>query len=92
MCGLIKRQWLDDVDLGFAILPDYQRHGFAKEASLGVITYAKERLDIERLAAITSPNNIPSQHLLKQLGFSHQGKVLSPKQQESILFILNEMA
>ena len=35
MCGLIKRDALDDVDMGFAFLPAYRGQGYALEATRG---------------------------------------------------------
>jgi RimJ/RimL family protein N-acetyltransferase len=46
MCGLIKRKTLDDVDIGFALLPEYEGNGFATEAAVAVMKYAKETLKL----------------------------------------------
>ncbi len=43
MCGLVKRNYLDMPDLGFAILPTYYRKGYTEEASLAILKYAKEQ-------------------------------------------------
>src|SRR3954471_19030825 len=63
MCGLIKRDTLDDVDLGYAFLPQYRGRGYAFEAGQAVLAYAPT-IGITRVAAITSPNNIASNQLL----------------------------
>jgi len=69
MCGLIRRDNLDYADLGFALLPQYCRQGYAKEASIAVLNDAKNTHKLSMLAAVTAPNNTSSNHLLKSLGF-----------------------
>ena len=69
LCGLIKRDCLDDVDLGFAFLPEYRKKGYAYEAASAVIKYAKETFKLNTLLAITSLNNTNSINLLEKLGF-----------------------
>jgi RimJ/RimL family protein N-acetyltransferase len=70
MCGLIKRDTLEDVDLGFAFLSRFWGHGYAYESAAAVMSYAKTRLSIDRILAITSPNNEASSKLLRKLGFT----------------------
>jgi ribosomal-protein-alanine N-acetyltransferase len=40
MCGLIKRPNFDDVDIGYAFLPEHGPQGFAIEAARGVLETA----------------------------------------------------
>lgn len=67
MCGLIKRESLDGVDIGYAFLPQYRGQGYACEAGRAVLAYAPS-LGIRRVLAITSPNNIASNYLLRKMG------------------------
>lgn len=69
MCGLVKREGLEHVDLGFAVLPAFLKHGFAYEASISCIEFAKHSLKIKTLAAICHQDNEASISLLKKLGF-----------------------
>ena len=69
MCGLIKRDALPDVDLGFAFLPAYRGNGYAFEAARAAIDFAWARLGLARLVAITAPDNDDSVRLLERLGF-----------------------
>jgi RimJ/RimL family protein N-acetyltransferase len=69
-CGLAKRDFLDDIDLGFAFLPDYRNKGYAHEAATVTMAHAKNDLGINRLVAMTTQDNLPSIKLLKKLGFS----------------------
>jgi RimJ/RimL family protein N-acetyltransferase len=70
MCGLIKRDTLEDVDLGFAFLSRFCGKGYAVEAAAAVLSYATTRLGIDRIVAITAPNNQTSSNLLRKLGFA----------------------
>src|ERR1700689_898203 len=70
MCGLIKRDTLEDVDLGFAFLSRFWGNGYAYESAAAVMSYAKIRLGIERIVAITTPDNQASIKLLRKLGFA----------------------
>ena len=67
MCGLIKRDTLDGVDIGYAYLPDYRGQGYAYEAGQAVLAYAPS-LGLQRVLAITSPDNIASNQLLLKMG------------------------
>ena len=69
ICGLIKREVLADVDLGFAFLSRHQRKGYAYEAAGATMDHAKQVLGITKLAAITTPDNESSRRLLEKLGF-----------------------
>jgi len=68
ICGLIKRDTLEDVDIGFALLPDFRRQGYAREAAAAVMEHAGRAFGLRRLVAITSPENEPSIRLLERLG------------------------
>ncbi|STR45386.1 GNAT family N-acetyltransferase [Iodobacter fluviatilis] len=69
LCGLLKRDYLEDADLGYAFLPQYWGQGFAFEAATGVVKYAKEILNMPRLLATTDLNNQTSIQLLNKLNF-----------------------
>lgn len=75
MCGLLKRDTLDDIDIGFAFLPAYLRQGYGFEITHATMIYVKNDLNIGRILAITNPNNIASISLLNKLGFSFEGTV-----------------
>jgi RimJ/RimL family protein N-acetyltransferase len=82
MCGLIKRDTLDDVDLGYALLPQYVGKGYAYEAARAVLGYARDKLGMRRLVAITSPANAASNGLLEKLGMRFE-KLLYLKPDEA---------
>jgi len=74
MCGLIKREMLNDVDIGFAFLPEYEGKGYAFESAVAVMNLAKH-LKLERIVAITLPSNIKSTNLLKKLNMKFENMI-----------------
>jgi len=68
ICGLIKRDTLPDVDLGFAFLPQHRRQGYAEESARATLEHARHVLGLRRVVGITSPENDASGRLLEKLG------------------------
>jgi RimJ/RimL family protein N-acetyltransferase len=68
ICGLIKRDSLPDVDLGFAFLPAFRGKGFAYESASAAMAYGRDVLGLDRIVAITSRDNERSMRLLEKLG------------------------
>lgn len=75
MCGLIKRDGLDDVDIGYALLPNFWSKGYAVEAARAVKTYAKDGVGLKRLVAITDPANVGSIRVLEKIGLHFEKMV-----------------
>jgi len=70
LCGLIKRDSLPDVDIGYAIRPAYFGHGYTYEAAEAVVAYARDVMGLKRLMGITNPANTVSIKLLGKLGLT----------------------
>ena len=66
--GLVKRDTLPDADIGFAFLPEHWAQGYAVESAVAVMTYARKKLGLHRVLAITSPDNDRSAKLLGKIG------------------------
>jgi ribosomal-protein-alanine N-acetyltransferase len=75
MCGLIKRDSLEEVDLGYAFLPEYWGLGFATEAAEACLAHGRETLGLRGVLAIVSPRNEASIRLLDKLAFSRTGRM-----------------
>lgn len=85
ICGLIKREQLEDVDIGFALLPEYEGKGFGYEASLAVLKLAKEKFNLKKIIAVTLSTNTNSIKLLEKLGLSYEKKVIPFEDGEELL-------
>ena len=89
ICGLIKREGLEDVDLGFAFLPTFWRKGFAFEAATAVVGYGRTVMGLRRIVAILSQDNHRSSRLLEKLGFRFESLVrLQPDDEELKLYAI----
>jgi RimJ/RimL family protein N-acetyltransferase len=90
LCGLLKRDWLEDVDIGFAFLPAYRGRGYAADAARAVLQFAERSLKLRRVVAITSMGNESSVRLLGRLGFRSEGVIPFPGEPEPVrLFSLD---
>lgn len=88
LCGLLKRDVLADVDLGFALLAGFRGKGYARESASAVLGYGKNTLGLKRILAITSPDNQRSIKVLENIGFSYeQTLLLSGQVQATKLFV-----
>jgi RimJ/RimL family protein N-acetyltransferase len=87
LCGLIKRDALEDVDIGFAFLPGFRAKGYAHEAAAAVLEHGKRVFGLRRIVAITNPENEDSVKLLEKLGLRFERMVrLSDDGHEVSLF------
>ena len=69
VCGLLKRDTLPDIDIGFAFLPAFRSQGLARESAAATLDYARQTLGVGRVVAIVSPGNVDSARLLEKIGF-----------------------
>jgi len=87
LCGLIRRDGLDDVDVGYAFLPRFRGCGYAEEAAAAMVRFARERVGLARIVAITTPENERSIRVLEKLGFAFERAIrLTPESREVKLF------
>lgn len=90
ICGLVKRDTLEDIDIGFAFLPRYWGKGYAYEAASAVMTYATATLGLSRIVAINTPDNDASAKLLEKLGLTYINTVqLAGSDEELRLFAVD---
>jgi RimJ/RimL family protein N-acetyltransferase len=87
MCGLNRREGLEDVDIGFAFRPAFWGRGYAFEAASAVFAYGRSALGLRRIVAITVPDNQSSIRLLEKIGLTFEGMTrLHPEGPEVRLF------
>ncbi len=88
MCGLLKRDNLDDIDIGFAYLPAYWGQGYAYEAAAAVMDHGRRVLGLPRIVAIVSPDNAGSIRLLERIGLVFERRIeLNGDGRETSLYV-----
>jgi len=88
MCGLIKRDSLEDVDIGFAFLEKFRSKGYGFESASAVIDYGVQKLGLKRIVAITTIDNINSGKLLEKIGLQFE-EIISDSGEDLKLFGYN---
>ncbi len=84
MCGLLKRNYLEDPDIGFAFLPEFIGQGYGFEAAAATLSLAKDQLKLRTLCAITMPTNHASIRLLEKIGLKFIKSFYPPDNHEEL--------
>ncbi|MEP6633965.1 MAG: GNAT family N-acetyltransferase [Luteimonas sp.] len=92
LCGLIKRDALEDVDIGFAFSPAYWGRGYAREAAQATLEHAHDAFGLSRLAAIVSPDNVDSIKLLEAIGFGFEDRLRMPGEKRDVFLYIRSTA
>jgi len=79
LCGLLKREYLDSIDIGYAFTSKHRGLGYGVEAASFFKTYAFTHLNVEKLYATVLKENKQSISLLDKLGFSSLGGLIENK-------------
>ena len=75
--SFLKREYLENFDIGFALLPEFTGNGYAFEAAKKVMSVVQTNQDYHPILATTLPNNINSIKLLIKLGFYFEKEIES---------------
>ena len=84
ICGLIKRDFLQYSDLGFALLPEYCGKGYAFESAQATVELARNRFQMTKIVAFTAIDNLRSIKLLEKLGMSFDRCINLPDDDEQV--------
>jgi [ribosomal protein S5]-alanine N-acetyltransferase len=71
LAGLVKRDVLPHVDVGYAFLEPAWGKGYAEEAAAAVLAFARDILGLSTVVAITTPDNRASQRVLEKIGLCY---------------------
>lgn len=85
MCGLIKRAVLENVDIGFALLPAFSGKGYALEMAQATMNHAFNVLKLNTIDAIVLPTNESSIKLLEKIGMKYHSQFIYPDTNEELL-------
>jgi len=82
ICGLVKRDYLDVADVGYALLERHFGQGYGYESAAAVRDWARTTLGLPHLLGITSPDNVASIRLLEKLGLRFVKLIRTPGSNE----------
>jgi RimJ/RimL family protein N-acetyltransferase len=89
VCGLAKRDFLEDVDIGYAFLPQHWGQGYAFEAARGVLAHAKHDIGLKRIVATVRAENVASIKLLEKLGLRFERTLPRPDAPDLQVFAMD---
>jgi ribosomal-protein-alanine N-acetyltransferase len=84
ICGLIRREGLEDVDIGFAFLPRYAGLGYASESAAAALAHGRDVLGLGRIVAITLPRNVRSIRVLEKIGLRFERLLRLPGDEDEL--------
>lgn len=85
-CGLYQRQELEHIDIGFAFLPNYEKHGYGFESAQKLLDAGFNTFNLNKICAITTRKNLDSQRLLEKLGLHYIREIVFPNKDEKMMY------
>lgn len=80
------------VELGYGVLPEFQRQGFASEAVEGMLDFAFSDSRVRRVIAHTLEHLAPSRGVLEKSGFKFVGRGNDPTEPDAIQYEMTRAA
>lgn len=72
-CGLWRLIETGEIEVGYALLKEFWGKGFAVEASEAFLDYGFKELKVEKIVAVTDPENRNSRRVMEKLGMTFDG-------------------
>lgn len=90
ICGLIRREGWEEVDLGFALLSRHCGQGYAREAASATLADGHGAFGFSRIVAVTNPDNLPSIRVLESIGMTCEGATRLPNGEHELLLYAHQ--
>jgi len=91
ICGLVNRESINDVDIGFAFMPEYWANGYARESAKAIITYGTNVVGLQRIVAITAVDNQSSIRLIEKIGLRFEKMVSLAEDEPDVKLFAREL-
>ena len=85
IAGLVDREGLDHIDIGYGMLPEFRGKGYAFEATKAIFDYGYKDLKLDKIVAIVNPDNPSSIKLLSKLGLEFEKMIRLPDEEIDIM-------
>jgi len=67
---------VDEIEVGYGFMPEYWGRGLATEVARACVKMGFERLGVETLVAVTTPDNLASQHVMRKAGLVYERDII----------------
>ncbi|GEN75659.1 N-acetyltransferase [Chryseobacterium hagamense] len=88
--GIFEREGLDVLDIGFSLLDEFERKGYAYEAASKIKSVGMNDFGLKKISAITTKDNFASQKLIEKLGLQFRKYVTIPDDPEELMYYETE--
>lgn len=78
------------IEIGFGIVPKFQNQGLGTELLVGMWKMICTRADVKILRYTVSPDNEPSLHIVRKLGFTEIGVQIDPEDGPELIFEMSK--
>jgi len=82
----------DAVELGYVVFAAHRRRGYALEALMGAMYWARDKYGVRRLVVSVSPGNTPSLALIAQAGFRKIGEHVDSEDGAEHIYLRDELS
>ncbi|WP_417428128.1 GNAT family N-acetyltransferase [Halpernia sp.] len=87
--GIFVREGLEIPDIGFSLLEEFHKQGYAFEAANFLKNHVFQNYNLKKISAITSEDNFSSQKLIEKLGLKYVRMVNLPNDEEWLRYYEN---
>lgn len=78
-------------DVGWCVLEDYQKNGYATEAAKELLRMVRDHLGIKEVITWPGQQNLPSQKVANRVGFVEGGLMKDESGEETVVYVLPGM-
>lgn len=77
------------VEIGYTVFEPFRGNGYATEAALALMAWARAQQDVKGVVASVAPRNEPSLAIVRKLGFVHVGERWDDEDGLELVFEVN---
>jgi [ribosomal protein S5]-alanine N-acetyltransferase len=89
MSSLVKRDYLEYVDIGYALLPEYEGKGYATEATQAFLQYVQEDLGHQKVVGFCLTSHPASMRIMEKIGMT-KGEPFIDTDAECVLYSIEK--
>jgi ribosomal-protein-alanine N-acetyltransferase len=91
IAGLVYLNYDDnqqDIEIGYQLKKNFWNKGYASELAQAIIKWGFLYLKVNRLVAVTRPNNQKSQHVLEKAKMQYEGMIQLHNEEDYLFYVV----